>query len=72
MDGPVRQETPGQPQQKDGKMHTMPCLHALTQRVQKWMEAFMKNVKAPAMARYTFMWMLHGDVGEDNTTAISS
>ena len=35
----------------------------------KWMAAFMKNEK-PALSRYTFMWMLHGDVGEDNTTPL--
>ena len=33
----------------------------------KWMEAFMKDEK-PNLSRSTFMWMLHGDVGEDNTT----
>ena len=33
----------------------------------KWMEAFMKN-KKPQLSRYTFMWMLNGDMGEDNTT----
>ena len=32
----------------------------------KWMAAFMKNEK-PQLSRYTFMWMLHGDVGEDNS-----
>ena len=35
----------------------------------KWMEAFSKNEK-PRLSRYTFMWMLHGDVGEDNTTPL--
>ena len=34
----------------------------------KWMSAFMAGEK-PDMERDTFMWMLHGDVGEDNTTA---
>ena len=33
----------------------------------KWMGAFMKDEK-PNLSRSTFMWMLHGDVGEDNTT----
>ena len=33
----------------------------------KWMRAFAAGV-APDMERDTFMWMLHGDVGEDNTT----
>ena len=35
----------------------------------KCMAAFMKNEK-PELSRYTFMWMLHGDVGEDNTTPL--
>ena len=35
----------------------------------KWMDAFMKNEK-PQLDRYAFMWMLHGDVGEDNTTPL--
>ena len=34
----------------------------------KWMAAYMEG-KAPDMERDTFMWMLHGDVGEDNTKA---
>ena len=34
----------------------------------KWMSAFMAGEK-PDMERDTYMWMLHGDVGEDNTTA---
>ena len=34
----------------------------------KWMSDFMAG-KAPEIERDTFMWMLHGDVGEDNTTA---
>ena len=34
----------------------------------KWMAAFMKNEK-PELSRYTFMWMLNGDMGEDNTKA---
>ena len=34
----------------------------------KWMSAFMAG-KKPNMERDTYMWMLHGDVGEDNTTA---
>ena len=34
----------------------------------KWMSAFMAGKKAD-MERDTYMWMLHGDVGEDNTTA---
>ena len=33
----------------------------------KWMQAFMSDTK-PNLNRSTFMWMLHGDVGEDNTT----
>ena len=32
------------------------------------MSAFMAG-KKPNMERDTYMWMLHGDVGEDNTTA---
>jgi len=35
----------------------------------KWMSAFMKQEK-PNLSRHTFMWMLHGDVGEDNTTPL--
>ena len=35
----------------------------------KWMEAFMRQEK-PQLSRSTFMWMLHGDVGEDNTTPL--
>ena len=31
----------------------------------KWMAAFMNNVD-PIMDRDGYMWMLHGDVGEDN------
>ena len=34
----------------------------------KWMNDFMEG-KAPKLERDAFMWMLHGDVGEDNTTA---
>ena len=33
----------------------------------KWMTGWMKNT-APVMDRNAFIWMLHGDVGEDNTT----
>ena len=33
----------------------------------KWMMAFMQG-KKPDMERDSYMWMLHGDVGEDNTT----
>ena len=32
----------------------------------KWMRAAMSGEK-PSMKRDTFIWMLHGDVGEDNT-----
>lgn len=35
----------------------------------QWMEAFMTKQK-PNLSRHTFMWMLHGDVGEDNTTPL--
>ena len=34
----------------------------------KWMSDFMAG-QDPDIERDTFMWMLHGDVGEDNTTA---
>ena len=34
----------------------------------KWMMDYMAG-KAPVMERDTFMWMLHGDMGEDNTKA---
>ena len=34
----------------------------------KWMMGYMQG-KAPDMKRDTFMWMLHGDMGEDNTKA---
>jgi len=34
----------------------------------KWMMGYMSG-KAPVMERDTFMWMLHGDMGEDNTKA---
>ena len=34
----------------------------------KWMNDFMAG-KDPDIERDAFMWMLHGDVGEDNTTA---
>ena len=34
----------------------------------KWMMGYMSG-KAPVMERDTFMWMLHGDMGEDNTNA---
>ena len=34
----------------------------------KWVVGFMTDT-APVMERDTYMWMLHGDVGEDNTTA---
>ena len=34
----------------------------------KWMMGYMAG-KKPEMTRDTFMWMLHGDMGEDNTTA---
>lgn len=33
----------------------------------KWMDAYMTN-STPVMERDAFMWMLHGDMGEDNTT----
>ena len=32
-----------------------------------WMQAWMKSEK-PQLERDGFMWMLHGDMGEDNTT----
>ena len=34
----------------------------------KWMMGYMAG-KSPVMERDTFMWMLHGDMGEDNTKA---
>ena len=34
----------------------------------KWMNAFMKNEK-PKLDKDGWMWMLHGDVGEDNLVA---
>jgi len=34
----------------------------------KWMMAYMTNSK-PELTRDTFMWMLQGDMGEDNTKA---
>ena len=34
----------------------------------KWMMGYMAG-EAPVMERDTFMWMLHGDMGEDNTAA---
>ena len=34
----------------------------------KWMMGYI-TCKAPVMERDTFMWMLHGDMGEDNTKA---
>ena len=34
----------------------------------KWMSDFMAG-RDPQLERDAFMWMLHGDVGEDNTTA---
>ena len=34
----------------------------------QWMTRFMAG-EPPELERDTFMWMLHGDVGEDNTTA---
>ena len=34
----------------------------------KWMSAFMKNEK-PNLDKDGWMWMLHGDVGEDNLVA---
>ena len=34
----------------------------------KWMSDFMAG-RSPQLERDAFMWMLHGDVGEDNTTA---
>ena len=33
----------------------------------KWMMGYMAG-KKPEMTRDTYMWMLHGDMGEDNTT----
>jgi hypothetical protein len=33
----------------------------------KWMQAYLSEEK-PELERDGFMWMLHGDVGEDNTT----
>ena len=34
----------------------------------KWMMAYMQGVK-PMLERDTYMWMLNGDMGEDNTKA---
>ena len=34
----------------------------------KWMMGYMSG-KIPVMERDAFMWMLHGDMGEDNTKA---
>jgi hypothetical protein len=33
----------------------------------QWMEGYMSG-KKPKIDRDTYMWMLHGDMGEDNTT----
>lgn len=33
----------------------------------KWMQAYLSE-RIPELAHDGFMWMLHGDVGEDNTT----
>ena len=33
----------------------------------QWMKGYMAGEK-PQMERDTYMWMLHGDLGEDNTT----
>ena len=45
---------------------TMPACH--DGEGMKWMMGYMAG-KAPDMERDTFMWMLHGDMGEDNTKA---
>ena len=46
--------------------HAMPACH--DGEGMKWMMGYMAG-KAPDMERDTFMWMLHGDMGEDNTKA---
>ena len=45
--------------------HAMPaCVDAQSL---KWMQAYMGGI-SPELDHDGFMWMLHGDVGEDNTT----
>ena len=45
--------------------HAMPaCVDAQSL---KWMQAYMAGI-SPELDHDGFMWMLHGDVGEDNTT----
>jgi len=46
--------------------HAMPVCH--DGEGMKWMMGYMAG-EAPEMERDSYMWMLHGDMGEDNTRA---
>ena len=67
--GWICQQGNPRPYPKDGwksAHEAMPACH--DEEGMKWMMAYAEG-KAPNLSRDTYMWMLHGDVGEDNTTA---
>ena len=49
----------------DNRHHAMPV--CADKQSMKWMQAYMGQT-TPQLDHDGFMWMLHGDVGEDNTT----
>ena len=66
LDLPIREPTYGAKDGLEFRAHqAMPVCH--DDEGMKWMMAFMQG-KKPDMERDSSMWMLHGDVGEDNTT----
>jgi hypothetical protein len=64
--GWICQQGNPRPYPKDGwksAHEAMPACH--DDEGMKWMMAYAEG-KAPNLSRDTYMWMLHGDVGEDN------
>ena len=64
--GWICQQGNPRPYPKDGwksAHEAMPACH--DEEGMKWMMAYAEG-KAPNLSRDTYMWMLHGDVGEDN------
>ena len=59
----------GRPYPKKGWENAHDAMPACSDKeAMKWMNAFMNN-KKPELSKDGWMWMLHGDVGEDNLVA---
>jgi hypothetical protein len=59
----------GRPYPKKGWKNTHDAMPTCNDKeAMKWMSAFMKN-EEPKLDKDGWMWMLHGDVGEDNLVA---